>query len=76
MQDKTYRPLGSRKQRQADVRVVAATNASIESLVAKGQMRADLFYRPPCVGRRWTDLVRSYRISWPTGLRRLLPLRD
>jgi two-component system, NtrC family, response regulator GlrR len=45
LQDKTYRPLGSRKQRQADIRILAATNAPVEALVADGHMRADLFYR-------------------------------
>ena len=38
-------PVGGRRAVPVDVRIVAATNQSIESLVACGQFRADLYYR-------------------------------
>ncbi len=40
-----YSPVGSTRIRQADVRVVAATNRDIEELVKTGQIRPDLHYR-------------------------------
>jgi two-component system, NtrC family, response regulator GlrR len=45
IQDKAYRPLGTTKSYQADVRVIAATNACIEQAIAEGRFRQDLFYR-------------------------------
>ena len=45
IQDKEYERLGEAKPRQADVRVIAATNADIERRVAEGLFREDLFYR-------------------------------
>ncbi len=38
-------PLGAEKAMKAEVRIVAATNARIEELVAKGTFRKDLYYR-------------------------------
>jgi DNA-binding NtrC family response regulator len=38
-------PLGEPKPIKVDVRVVAATNANLEQLVAEGRFREDLFYR-------------------------------
>jgi two-component system, NtrC family, response regulator GlrR len=45
LQEKEYRPLGSRKVRHADVRVIAAANCDFEAAVASGKLRADLYYR-------------------------------
>jgi len=45
LQDKEYRRLGSAKVRHADVRMIVASNASLEEAVQRGQMRQDLFYR-------------------------------
>lgn len=44
-QDRSYRPLGSPQVRQADVRIVAATNADLTELAAQGHFRQDLLYR-------------------------------
>ena len=46
LQDKEYRPLGARKMAKADVRIIAASNAKMDELLAAGTIRRDLFYRP------------------------------
>jgi two-component system, NtrC family, response regulator GlrR len=45
LQDKEYRPLGSRKVCKADVRVVAASNVNFDEAVRLGKFRSDLYYR-------------------------------
>jgi DNA-binding NtrC family response regulator len=45
VQDQQYRPLGSNRQEEADVRIICATNARLEELAAAGRFRSDLFYR-------------------------------
>ena len=45
LQDKEYRPLGSAKAMKGDVRIVAASNADLESAIAAGTLRRDLYYR-------------------------------
>ncbi len=45
LQERTYRRLGEDRFQQADVRVLAASNSSLEELVEKTKFRADLFYR-------------------------------
>jgi two-component system, NtrC family, response regulator GlrR len=45
LQDQRYRPLGSRRERSVDVRIIAASNRSLESLVAGNAFRLDLLYR-------------------------------
>lgn len=56
-------PLGGRRAVPVDVRIIAATNQTIESLVACGQFRADLYYRLnvahidlPCLKDRPEDI--------------------
>lgn len=44
-QDRSYRPLGASRIQQADVRLVAATNADLEELVRQGRFRQDLLFR-------------------------------
>ena len=45
LEQKTYLPIGEHKERVADVRVIAATNQSLDGLVKEKRFREDLFYR-------------------------------
>jgi DNA-binding NtrC family response regulator len=45
LQDRMYRPLGGSRLVDADVRVIAASNADLEEMVARHEFRADLMYR-------------------------------
>jgi DNA-binding NtrC family response regulator len=45
LQDKYFRPVGSSSEQQADVRIVAASNAPLEERLRAGAFRADLYYR-------------------------------
>ncbi len=42
---KSYTPIGDQKAKQADVRIVAATNRNLQTHVKQGLMRQDFFYR-------------------------------
>ncbi|WP_417453580.1 sigma-54-dependent transcriptional regulator [Kiloniella sp.] len=45
LEEKSIRPVGSEKEISVDVRIVAATNRSLEQAKAEGMFREDLFYR-------------------------------
>jgi len=45
LQDQQFRPLGGRRDEQADVRVIAASNRSLERQVEAEAFRLDLLYR-------------------------------
>ena len=45
LQEKEYRPLGTQQMLRANVRVVAATNAELPTLLKEGRLRSDLYYR-------------------------------
>ena len=64
LQEKSVRPVGGQDEIAVDVRVIAATNASLEQAVENDEFREDLFYRldvirltiPPLRDRR-EDIV-------------------
>jgi len=45
LQERVYEPLGAVEAVKCDVRLVAATNKSLQTLVQEGKFREDLFYR-------------------------------
>ena len=45
LQEKEFRPLGSRALQKSDVRVIAASNACLEQMIDQGDFRKDLWYR-------------------------------
>jgi DNA-binding NtrC family response regulator len=45
LQDNRFRPLGGATEGEADVRVIAAANRSLEELAARGEFRLDLLFR-------------------------------
>jgi len=45
LEDKKIRPLGSGKEIEVDVRIIAATNRTFKELLEKGEFREDLYYR-------------------------------
>jgi two-component system, NtrC family, response regulator GlrR len=80
LQDREYRPLGSRATRHADVRVITATNIDFERAVERGVLRRDLYYRlniiplslPPLRERREdvTILARHFVERFAASLRK------
>lgn len=60
LETRTYRRVGNPEVHQADFRLIVATNKNLESLVAQGRFREDLYYRlnvfeillPPLRARR------------------------
>ena len=45
LQEKTFERVGDPRERQANVRVIAATNRDLAEAVAHGSFRSDLYYR-------------------------------
>lgn len=45
LQEKTFVPVGSNREIESNVRVIAATNRPLEEMIKKGDFREDLYYR-------------------------------
>jgi two-component system, NtrC family, response regulator AtoC len=45
IEDREFRPVGSEKVKQVDVRIVAATNRDLEKMIKAGDFREDLYFR-------------------------------
>jgi DNA-binding NtrC family response regulator len=45
LQERTFTPVGDTQERKTDVRLIAATNSDLETMVAEGSFREELFYR-------------------------------
>jgi hydrogenase-4 transcriptional activator len=58
-------PLGETRPAHVDVRIMAATNADLDALVAEGRFREDLFYRLNIV-RLHVPPLRERRVEIPT----------
>jgi len=64
LQEEEIRPVGSNQTCKTNVRVIAATNKSLESLVQQGKFREDLYYRLnvisinlPALSQRREDII-------------------
>ncbi len=45
LQEKVFTPVGSNREIESNVRVIAATNRPLEKMIEEGKFREDLFYR-------------------------------
>jgi two-component system response regulator HydG len=45
LQERVFTPVGSNREIEANVRVIAATNRPLEQMISEGKFREDLFYR-------------------------------
>ncbi|MFH1034613.1 MAG: sigma-54 dependent transcriptional regulator [Pseudomonadota bacterium] len=70
LQEKRFRPVGSKREKSSDFRLIAATNRDLEEMVRQGRFREDLLFRlrsffidiPPLRQRQGDlpDLARNY----------------
>lgn len=87
IQHREYRPLGSSRTRQANVRLLVATNADLRQLIRTGEFREDLFHRVNVMGitlpplrQRASDIplltrhfLQQHQTDWDEKQRRLTP---
>ncbi len=71
LQDGDYIPVGSRKPRQADVRIVCASNEDLRRAVEQGKFREDLYFRIRVVPL-WLPPLRERREDIPLLLDHLV----
>ncbi len=45
LQEQVFMPVGGIREKKVDIRVIAATNRDLQSMVAEGGFRSDLYYR-------------------------------
>lgn len=64
LEEREFYPVGSTRKKKVDVRIIAATNRSLEEQVRAGAFREDLFYRlnvarviVPPLARRRADII-------------------
>ena len=50
LEDKTVRRLGSVRDNRVDIRIVTATNCSLEDMIRAGKFRSDLYFRLKVIG--------------------------
>jgi DNA-binding NtrC family response regulator len=67
LQESTVERLGGDKPIQVDIRVIAATNKDLESMIKKGTFREDLYYRLNVVKRGYTPSFPSFPPKVYTG---------
>ncbi|HMJ15644.1 MAG TPA: sigma 54-interacting transcriptional regulator [Polyangiaceae bacterium] len=78
LQEQTFEPVGDDRTRQVNVRVIAATNRSLEEEVENGRFRRDLYYRlsvlpieVPALRERREDILPMARYFLKTLAERL-----
>lgn len=45
LQERKFRPLGSKEEKQSEFRLISATNRNLEKMITEGVFRKDLYYR-------------------------------
>ncbi len=71
LQDKKFRPIGSSCEQQADVRIVAATNAPLALWAQSGGFRSDLYYRL-CIFSVYLPALRDRKEDLPALVQHFL----
>lgn len=87
LQERKFTPVGSNREIDMDVRIIAATNRNLEDLIQKGTFREDLFYRlnvipiylPPLrerkddIGRLVSHFVQKFSAVHKKDIREVTP---